>query len=110
MSTHRAIMEKHHLVIDPSLKCAKCPDDLRLWTDYRMGDLPGNDTFICEICHQNPDPMRRYHQLEVTIFFAPTLNLYPTFFLQVVNTPYNRYNCFKCDYDICSSCAKREYM
>ena len=77
MSTHRATMEKHHLAPDPSLKCAKCYDVLRRWTSYRMSNLPGNDTFICEMCHQNTDPMRldesrRYPQIEVTIFFAPT--------------------------------------
>merc|ERR1719495_2112820 len=89
MSTHRARMESHHLVTDPSLKCAKCSGFLRRWTSHRMSNLPGNNTFICEMCHPNTDPLRRYPSKEV------------------VNTLSNRYNCFKCDYDICSTCAEK---
>ena len=53
--------------------------------------MEGNNTFICELCHPDTDPCKRYSGFEV------------------INTDINRFNCFNCDYDVCGKCvAKNE--
>ena len=93
---HRVLCaEEHNIFLNnfpeqPELgvSCGKCGGVLRLWTDQHMNEqLKDNDKFVCNNCH--PDLEQGWGNP----------------FCEEVNTEDNRYNCFKCDFDLCKKCV-----
>merc|ERR1719285_1405310 len=72
--THRKVCaDKYEKVLamrhplEPNMICNKCSGYLRKWTSYRMKQLSGNNTFICDIHHTNLDANKRYPKLRLSI-------------------------------------------
>merc|ERR1711915_845827 len=87
-----SILSNHPLAPELGVRCGKCNGTLRQWTSYRKKYLEENSSFICEhFFHSSSplDPRRRYKKKEIS------------------NNDLNRFNCFKCDYDVCDKCVNR---
>jgi len=76
--------QKHPLSPSMTTKRGKCSGYLRQWTSYRIKERSDNNTFICDI----------HPKLKDSGF-------------KTLNIDNNRFNCFACDYDVCSQCARK---
>ena len=76
-------------------RCGTCGNILRKWTSYRKEEErykrgKSSETFVCQLCHPGLEASRQYPALELR------------------NTDYNRFTCFRCDYNICDVCLDKK--